>query len=91
MAKKPSTVNLEEAIWTEIEAFMEEHKVNRNTAIEWMIIERKVLLNKASQVVVQQQVSPVSVPEQVESEVNELDNGVIGKDELDSIYNDMED
>lgn len=94
MAKKPSTVNLEEAIWTEIEAFMEEHKVNRNTAIEWMIIERKVLLNKASQVVVQQQVSPVSVPEQVqviESEVNELDNGVIGKDEVDSIYNDMED
>lgn len=93
MAKKPSTVNLEEAIWTEIEAFMEEHKVNRNTAIEWMIIERKALLNKASQVVVQQ-VSPVSVPEQVqviESEVNELDNGVIGKDELDSIYNDMED
>ena len=90
MAKKPSTVNLEEAIWTEIEAFMEEHKVNRNTAIEWMIIERKALLNKASQVVVQQQVSPVSVPEQVESEVNELDNGVIGKDELDSIYNDME-
>ena len=93
MAKKPSTVNLEEAIWTEIEAFMEEHKVNRNTAIEWMIIERKALLNKASQVVVQQQVSPVSVPEQVqviESEINELDNGVIGKDELDSIYNDME-
>ena len=94
MAKKPSTVNLEEAIWTEIEAFMEEHKVNRNTAIEWMIIERKALLNKASQVVVQQQVSPVSVPEQVqviESEVNELDNGVIGNDELASIYNDMED
>ena len=46
MTKQASTVNLEEAIWNEIEKYMKEKDVNRNTAIEWMIIERKALLER---------------------------------------------
>ena len=61
MAKQASTVNLEEMIWNEIEKYMKEKDVNRNTAIEWMIIERKVLLERLqrNQTVAQQ-------PKQVE-------------------------
>ena len=46
MTKQASTVNLEETIWNEIEKYMKEKDVNRNTAIEWMIIERKALLER---------------------------------------------
>lgn len=49
MAKQASTVNLEEMIWNEIEKYMKEKDVNRNTAIEWMIIERKALLDRLQQ------------------------------------------
>lgn len=49
MAKQASTVNLEEMIWNEIEKYMKEKDVNRNTAIEWMIIERKALLERLQQ------------------------------------------
>jgi hypothetical protein len=61
MAKQASTVNLEEMIWNEIEKYMKEKDVNRNTAIEWMIIERKALLERLqrNQAVAQQ-------PKQVE-------------------------
>lgn len=61
MAKQASTVNLEEMIWNEIEKYMKEKDVNRNTAIEWMIIERKALLERLqrNQTVAQQ-------PKQVE-------------------------
>ena len=46
MTKQASTVNLEETIWNEIEKYMKEKDVNRNTAIEWMIIERTALLER---------------------------------------------
>ena len=46
MAKKASTINLEEKTWDEINEFMKENKCNRNTAIEWMLIERRTLLNQ---------------------------------------------
>ena len=61
MTKQASTVNLEETIWNEIEKYMKEKDVNRNTAIEWMIIERKALLERLqrNQTVAQQ-------PKQVE-------------------------
>ena len=50
MPKKPSTVNLEESVWNDIELFMRENNVNRNTAIEWMLIERRTLLARANNV-----------------------------------------
>lgn len=46
MAKIASTVNLEEYIWKEIDEYMQKNKVNRNTAIEFMLIERRMLLKK---------------------------------------------
>ena len=45
MAKKASTINIEENFWKEIEDYMGIHGINRNTAIEWMLLERRTLLN----------------------------------------------
>ena len=45
MAKKASTINIEENFWKEIEDYMSIHSINRNTAIEWMLLERRTLLN----------------------------------------------
>ncbi|MBQ1785190.1 MAG: hypothetical protein II005_00450 [Turicibacter sp.] len=45
MAKKASTINIEENFWKEIEDYMSIHGINRNTAIEWMLLERRTLLN----------------------------------------------
>ena len=45
MAKKASTINIEENFWKEIEDYMGRHGINRNTAIEWMLLERRTLLN----------------------------------------------
>ena len=45
MAKKASTINIEENFWKEIEDYMGHHGINRNTAIEWMLLERRTLLN----------------------------------------------
>ena len=45
MAKKTSSVNLENKIWDEIKLYMEENGLeNRKTAIEWMILERRALV-----------------------------------------------
>ena len=41
MAKKASTINIEENFWKEIEDYMGIHGINRNTAIEWMLLERR--------------------------------------------------
>ena len=38
MAKKASTINIEENFWKEIEDYMGIHGINRNTAIEWMLL-----------------------------------------------------
>ena len=47
MPKKPSTVNLEESVWNDIELFMKENNVNRNTAIEWMLLEREMMIKNS--------------------------------------------
>ena len=44
MAKIASTVNLEECIWKEVDEYMQKNNLTRNTAIEFMFIERKALL-----------------------------------------------
>ena len=61
MTKQASTVNLEETIWNEIEKYMKEKDVNRNTAIEWMIIERTALFER-----VQRNQAVAQQPKQVE-------------------------
>lgn len=45
MAKKSSTIHIEEGFWDEISSYMKENKIDsRNTAIEQMLMERRVLL-----------------------------------------------
>ncbi len=45
MAKTSSTVNLENQTWDEIKAYMKANQLNsRNTAIEWMLLERRTLM-----------------------------------------------
>ena len=45
MARKSSTIHIEESFWHEISDYMETNKINsRNAAIEQMLIERRLLL-----------------------------------------------
>lgn len=49
MAKKASTINIEQIFWDEIAEYMERNEIsNRNTAIEFMLLERKTMLNSQS-------------------------------------------
>lgn len=47
MAKTSSTVNLENQTWNEIKEYMKKNQLNsRNTAIEWMLLERRTLMEQ---------------------------------------------
>ena len=47
MAKIASTINIEEMFWNEIKSYMLQNNItNRNTAIEYMLLERRTLLSK---------------------------------------------
>ena len=49
MAKKASTINIEQIFWDEIADYMERNDIgNRNTAIEFMLLERRTLLNSTN-------------------------------------------
>lgn len=46
MAKIASTINIEEMFWDEIKSYMNQNNItNRNTAIEYMLLERRTLLS----------------------------------------------
>lgn len=49
MAKTQKTFNLESHIWNEIEQYMKKYDINRNRALEMMLIERRTLLNTSRQ------------------------------------------
>ena len=47
MAKIASTINIEEMFWNEIKLYMLQNNItNRNTAIEYMLLERLTLLSE---------------------------------------------
>lgn len=47
MAKIASTINIEEMFWNEIKSYMLQNNItNRNTAIEYMLLERRTLLSE---------------------------------------------
>ena len=49
MAKIASTINIEEMFWDEIKSYMLQNNItNRNTAIEYMLLERRTLLSEPS-------------------------------------------
>ena len=56
MAKKSATFNLEESAWKDIHDFMDKHGVNRNTAIEWMLVERRTMLSTMNRSAIQNEV-----------------------------------
>ena len=47
MAKIASTINIEEMFWNEVKSYMLQNNItNRNTAIEYMLLERRTLLSE---------------------------------------------
>lgn len=88
MPKKPSTVNLEESVWNDIELFMRENNVNRNTAIEWMLIERRTLLARANNVTTAQ-TSDENKVEEVSPEEVWTKNSVVTSNNINSIFDEM--
>ena len=90
MPKKPSTVNLEESVWNDIELFMKENNVNRNTAIEWMLIERRTLLARSNNITIAQ-VSEKGKPEEEYREEILAINSVVTADSIKNIYDEMAD
>ena len=87
MPKKPSTVNLEESVWNDIELFMKENNVNRNTAIEWMLIERRTLLARSNNITITQ-ASEIDKPEEYHEEILAT-NSIVTADSIKSIYDEM--
>lgn len=46
MSKKATTISLEEHVWDLIQSYMDSKKLsNRNTAIEWIILEHNSICN----------------------------------------------
>ena len=90
MPKKPSTVNLEESVWNDIELFMKENNVNRNTAIEWMLIERRTLLTRSNNITIAQ-VSEKNKPEEEYHEEILAMNSIVTTDSIKNIYDEMAD
>ena len=88
MSKKPSTVNLEESVWNDIELFMKDNNVNRNTAIEWMLIERRTLLARASNTTTAQ-TSNENKREETYIEEVLTKNSVVTSNNINSIYAEM--
>ena len=88
MPKKPSTVNLEESVWNDIELFMRENNVNRNTAIEWMLIERRTLLARANNITTAQ-TSDENKVEEVYPEEVWTKNSVVTSNNINSIFDEM--
>ena len=87
MSKKPSTVNLEESVWNDIELFMKENNVNRNTAIEWMLIERRTLLARSNNITITQ-ASEIDKPEEYHEEILAT-NSIVTADSIKNIYDEM--
>ena len=87
MPKKPSTVNLEESVWNDIELFMKENNVNRNTAIEWMLIERRTLLARSNNITITQ-ASEIDKPEEYHEEILAT-NSIVTADSIKNIYDEM--
>ena len=49
--KKSSTVNLEEKIWEKINDFAEANGINRNKAIEWIVLQHEAYILNQGQTI----------------------------------------
>ncbi|MDO5836930.1 MAG: hypothetical protein Q4P17_10500 [Methanobacterium sp.] len=84
MAKRSSTVHLEESTWNEIEEYRKKFGCNRNEAIERMFVERRIILNINNRNINDN----IPIIEKIKSEEKKDDD--ISK-AMDSVYNEMPD
>lgn len=71
MAKIASTINIEEMFWNEIKSYMLQNNItNRNTAIEYMLLERRTLLSEPNNKIT---TNPKTVVNEVVKEKEEND------------------
>ena len=81
MARKSSTIHIEESFWHEISDYMETNKINsRNAAIEQMLIERRLLLK-----VLNHNTTPQINPTPIAAQPTEA---IEPKNEIDSMIDD---
>ena len=71
MAKRSSTINLENKIWEKIMAYAKANGINRNTAIEWIVLQHETLTLRVADLP-PTQLAATEVPIQEE---NELETG----------------
>ena len=72
--KKSSTVNLEEKIWEKINDFAEANGINRNKAIEWIVLQHEAYILNQEQII-QKYEQPVETPvvENKSDQINKFD------------------
>lgn len=90
MAKKSSTVHLEQSTWDEIEKYQKENGITgRNDAIERMLLERRLLMNlnirPYSAQDAQNKIQPVKELKEEPEELRAADEAINGS------FNDMPD
>lgn len=83
MAKKASTINIEERVWGVIEDYMAKYDINRNKAIEWIVLEHESMLRNGVPVQEAKIEEPITSPK-----VNEES---ISIEEINDIFGSMSD
>lgn len=70
MAKKASTINIEERIWELIENYMSKYDINRNKAIEWIVLEHESMLRNGIPVQEAKIKEPIASPKVIEESIS---------------------
>lgn len=88
MAKRSSTVNLEETIWNKINEYAEANNINRNKAIEWIVLQYEALNGR---VITLHQTESEAVTEPLNEVVESVQTNIDLLDVSDKAYDDMPD
>lgn len=88
MAKRSSTVNLEETIWNKINEYAEANNINRNKAIEWMVLQYEALNGR---VITLHPTESEIVTEPLNEVVENVQTNIDLLDVSDKAYDDMPD
>ena len=88
MAKRSSTVNLEETIWNKINEYAEANNINRNKAIEWIVLQYEALNGR---VITLHPTESEAVTEPLNEVVESVQTNIDLLDVSDKAYNDMPD
>ncbi|MBP3905233.1 hypothetical protein [Turicibacter sp.] len=88
MAKRSSTVNLEETIWNKINEYAEANNINRNKAIEWIVLQYEALNGR---VITLHPTESEAVTEPLNEVVESVQTNIDLLDVSDKAYDDMPD